>query len=279
MAVRAMRVLACLVQVLLLGGCAGLFQSPTERVYAQAREARFLPAPGVDGSVKAWLRVSPVPDADVPLTVYIEGDGAEWRGRYRPPADPTPTNALTLRLAMRDPGARVAYLGRPCQYLDEEALAKCPSSLWILGRYGEAALKIAGAAIDKLMLSARAAHVNLVGFSGGGVIATLLAARRNDVACVVTLASPLDTAAWIRELGVSALTESLNPVDFAGRLRFVAQWHFAAAKDEIVPFTALRQVGDVLPYARIEVMPEYDHDCCWVLAWEKLRAQTCLAGP
>ena len=111
------------------------------------------------------------------------------------------------------------------------------------------------------------------------VIATLLAARRNDVACVVTLASPLDTTAWTRELGVSALTDSFNPVDFAGRLRFVAQWHFAAAKDDIVPLTSIRQVREALPYARIEVMPEYDHDCCWVLAWEKLRAQTCLAGP
>jgi hypothetical protein len=279
MAVRAMRVLVFLLQVLWLGGCAGLFQSPTERVHAQAREGQFLPVPAVDGPVKAWLRISPAPEADVPLTVYIEGDGAEWRGRYRPPADPTPTNALTLRLALRDPGARVAYLGRPCQYLDEEALAECPSSFWILGRYGEAALTIVDAAIDKLMITARAAHVNLVGFSGGGVIATLLAARRNDVACVVTLASPLDTTAWTRELGVSALTDSFNPVDFAGRLRFVAQWHFAAAKDEIVPLTALRQVGEVLPYARIVMMKEYDHDCCWVLAWEKLRAQTCLAGP
>ena len=50
----------------------------------------------------------------------IEGDGAEWPGKFQPPADPTPDNPLTLRLALRDPDTPVAYIGRPCQYLDHD---------------------------------------------------------------------------------------------------------------------------------------------------------------
>ena len=277
----AWRALMAVICTSLLSGCAGLFLSPAERVDTQARAGQFQPVPSVTGPIKAWLRATPrtMPDAapDAPLTVYIEGDGAHWRGPYRPPADPTPDNALTLRLALRDPSARVAYLGRPCQYLDEEALARCAPSLWIRARYGDTALKIVNAAIDDLKQAAGAPRLQLVGFSGGGAIAMLIAARRADVTCVVTLASPLDTAAWISALDLSPLTESHNPFDSAPRLRFVAQTHFAAAEDKIVPSATLSETREALPYARFEMMPGYDHDCCWVQAWRALRARSCLS--
>lgn len=264
----------------LLCGCAGLFLSPAERADVQAREGKLQPVSSVTGPIKAWLRATPrsMPDVapDAPLTVYIEGDGAHWRGPYRPPADPTPDNALTLRLALRDRGARVAYVGRPCQYLNAEALAQCAPSLWIRARYGDTALGIVNAAIDDLKEATGAASLQLVGYSGGGAIAMLIAARRADVTCFVTLASPLDTAAWISALDLSPLIGSHNPLDYAPRLRFVAQTHFAAADDKVVPPATLSAAKEALPYARFEVMPDYDHDCCWVKAWEMLRARSCL---
>ena len=102
-ALRAARALIEALCALLLSGCAGLWQSPAERADAQARAGQFQPVSSVAGPIKAWLRVAPGAAADAPLTIYIEGDGANWRGPYRPPADPTPDNALTLRLALRDP--------------------------------------------------------------------------------------------------------------------------------------------------------------------------------
>ena len=272
----ALHALMAVICASLLSGCAGLFLSPAERADAQARAGKFQPVSSVTGPIKAWLRVAPDAVADAPLTVYIEGDGAHWRGPYRPPADPTPDNALTLRLALRDPGARVAYVGRPCQYLNEEALAQCAPSLWIRARYGDTALSIVNAAIDDLKQATGAPRLQLVGFSGGGAIAMLIAARRADVACFVTLASPLDTAAWISALDLSPLTGSHNPLDYASRLRFAAQTHFAAADDEIVPPATLSEIKAALPYTHFEVMPAYDHDCCWVRAWEMLRARSCL---
>ena len=277
-ALRAARALIAALCALLLSGCAGLWQSSAERADAQARAGQFQPVSSVAGPIKAWLRVAPGAAADAPLTIYIEGDGANWRGPYRPPADPTPDNALTLRLALRDPGVGVAYLGRPCQYLDEEALAQCAPSLWIRARYGDMALKVIDRVIDNLKQDTGAGRLQLVGFSGGGAIAMLIAARRADVACVVTLASPLDTAAWTSALDLSPLTESHNPFDYTSRLRFIAQTHFAAADDKIVPPATLREIREALPYARFEIMQGYDHDCCWVRAWEMLRARSCLNG-
>jgi pimeloyl-ACP methyl ester carboxylesterase len=267
-----------------LSGCAAL-QSPAERADAQAKTGQFQPVAALAGTpVRAWLR-QPLPAAAASagengvLTVYIEGDGAEWRGKFQPPVDPTPDNLLPLRLALRDPGASVAYLGRPCQYLEPDALAQCPSILWLRARFGEHALTIMSAALDVLLLSANAQRLHLVGYSGGGVIAALLAARRTDVSCLVTVASPLDIDAWAQAIEIAPLADSLNPLALAPQLVSVAQTHIAGTADDVVPARTLRRFTETLPDARVEVIAGYDHDCCWVHAWERLRQRTCLAMP
>lgn len=277
------RLLLAVCSVFLLGGCAA-FYSPVQRVDAQARAAQFQAVPAFAGTpVRGWLRQhsanaagNATADATL-LTVYIEGDGAEWRNKFEPPRDPTPENPLTLRLALRDPGSLVAYLGRPCQYLDRDALAECPSILWMHARYGEHAVTMMSAALDLLLLAAGAQRIHLVGYSGGGAMAALLAARRTDVACLVTVASPLDTDAWTAAIDVSPLTASLNPLAHAPQLESLAQTHIAAATDMVVPATTLQRFRQALPQARVEVIDTFDHDCCWVHAWETLRLRTCLA--
>jgi hypothetical protein len=272
--------------VLALSGCAAV-NAPALRVDMQAKAGQFQPvAAFAELPVRGWLR-QPAPAAahptaavsDAALTVYIEGDGAEWQGKYQPPADPTPENALTLRLALRDPDARVAYLGRPCQYLERDALGRCPPILWLNGRYGEHAVTMMSAAVDLLLLAARVQRVRLVGYSGGGVLAALLAARRADVTCLVTVASPLDTDAWTAAIDVSPLSASLNPLAQAPALKHIAQTHIAATDDPVVPVRTLSRFAEALPDARVEVIDAFDHDCCWVYAWERLRQRTCLAAP
>ena len=97
--------------------------------------------------------------------------------------------------------------------------------------------------------------------------------------CLVTVASPLDTDAWTAVIDVSPLTASLNPLTLAPRLATLAQTHIAGADDTLVPTRALRRFTAALPEARLEVLPGFDHDCCWVLAWEQLRQRTCLEAP
>jgi pimeloyl-ACP methyl ester carboxylesterase len=106
------------------------------------------------------------------------------------PTNPTPRYALGAQLANQDPSPLVAYLGRPCQFLDNEQLQFCDPQLWTNGRFSEQALNMGNSAIDLLIneihsqqkLSVRSIH--LVGYSGGGTYATLLASRRSDVSCL-----------------------------------------------------------------------------------------------
>lgn len=55
----------------------------------------------------------------------------------------------------------------------------------------------------------------LVGYSGIGTIAAVLAARRHDVSLPVTFTASLDTEFWIKYHQVSPLDGSLKPYNGA----------------------------------------------------------------
>ena len=216
------------------------------------------------------------------LTVFIESDGAAWPRPWLPPQDPTPGNPLALHLAVdhlarsAQPGEAVAYLGRPCQYLAPAQLADCPSAWWTRGRFGREQLALMAAQLDALKAAAPGATLRLVGYSGGGAVAVLLAAQRGDVACLVTLAAPLDTDAWTLAKNVSPLSESINPLSRAAALRGVPMTHFSGSDDKVVPpgvnqrFLTLAQTHEV-------VKAGFDHDAQWRKAWPELVSQCCLA--
>lgn len=77
--------------------------------------------------------------------------------------------------------------------------------------------------------------IELIGYSGGGVLAALIAARRTDVRRIVTVAANLDLAVWTRTLGVDAMRNSLDPAREADRIEAIPQYHLAGASDEAVP--------------------------------------------
>lgn len=170
------------------------------------------------------------------LTVYIEGDGLAWSSRSTPSSDPTPRTPLALRLAARDPAPKLLYLARPCQYLaSEQAAGMCQASLWTSARYGPAVLEAFDQALDQAKLRLGADRLSLVGYSGGGVLALLLAARRSDVLDVLTLGANLDIEAWAAHHGVSPLRESLNPADRGAALAGVWQTHLVGRGDVVSP--------------------------------------------
>jgi pimeloyl-ACP methyl ester carboxylesterase len=170
------------------------------------------------------------------LVVYIEGDGRAWASRSRPSEDPTPRDPLTLRLAARDPAPKVLYLARPCQYMaGEQAAGACDESLWTSARYGRAVLAALSQAVDEAKAGLSATRVSLVGYSGGGALALLLAASRTDVSDVVTVAGNPDIVAWAAHHGVTPLAGSLNPADRAKELSAIPQTHYAGRADQICP--------------------------------------------
>lgn len=202
------------------------------------------------------------------LAVYIEGDGAPWTNIYQPPRDPTPARPLSLALADGDPAQLTAYLGRPCQYLDETKRKSCDVSYWTRRRFAPEVIDAMNGAVSRLKASAGARRVRLVGYSGGGVIAALIAERRDDVETLVTVAAPLALDDWIALHDLSPLEQAHDPLEARGSLPAQAL-HFAGARDEVVP----PRIGERFVRrrgGRLEVIADFDHDCCWARDWAAL---------
>ncbi|WP_414683398.1 lipase family protein, partial [Methylophaga sp. UBA5088] len=142
------------------------------------------------------------------LTIYIEGDGLAWLNRRKISSDPTPVDPLVLKLAVHDKQA--VYLARPCQYVKSD---RCDKKLWTSARFSTEVVESMNQAVTELKNQFQASSLRLIGYSGGGAIATLLAAERNDVDQLVTVTGNLDTTAWTEMQHISALTDSLNPAD------------------------------------------------------------------
>ncbi len=205
-----------------------------------------------------------------PVRVYIEGDGRPWRGR-RPPRDPTPLDPMGLRLAARDPSSAVLWVGRPCMYLPEPARRGCDVRWWTSHRYAREVVEALDQVVSRAVGPGR--RVVLLGHSGGGALATLLAARRDDVDALITVASPLDLAYWTENGRMTPLHGSLDPVDVAHLLAGLPQRHLCGGRDSVVAPEVVRRFLRAIPApnrARMEEYPEHDHSCCWDRDWARL---------
>lgn len=165
------------------------------------------------------------------LRVYIEGDGRAWITSRTISDDPTPIKSMAPGLAVHDSQPSV-YMARPCQYV---LGTNCTQSVWTTGRFSKAVIQAENEVLDTLKSQYGVQEFELVGYSGGGAVALLLAATRTDVKQVQTIAGNIDPVAWTTLKKISPLTGSLNPVDFADQLSKVPQRHFIGLNDTIVP--------------------------------------------
>lgn len=213
-----------------------------------------------------------IPPQDV-LTVYIEGDGLAWITSSQASSDPTPRHPLGLELALRHPRGAAAYLARPCQYVDAEDKRDCRAAYWTERRFAAEVIEASDQAIGALKQGAGANKLVLVGYSGGGAVAALVAARRNDVIQLVTVAGNLDPLAWTEAHRVPPLTGSLNPADEWRALLNLPQRHFVGARDEIVSKAVVESYAARFPASqrpKVIIVPGFDHVCCWVEKWGEL---------
>lgn len=204
------------------------------------------------------------------VTIYIEGDGFAWVSRTRPSTNPTPINPLALRLAARDPAPAVAYLARPCQYVSSPA---CERRYWGNARFSQAMITAMNEAVSAAKSNAGASQVHLVGFSGGGAVVALLAARRSDVASLRTVAGYLDHVALNEAIGVSQLSGSLDPMQIANSLQHLPQLHMSGADDTVIPpwvaENFVEAQGDGACAATL-TLQNVQHNSGWVEAWPSL---------
>ncbi|WP_085783363.1 dienelactone hydrolase family protein [Candidatus Nucleicultrix amoebiphila] len=204
------------------------------------------------------------------LRVYIEGDGLAWASEDEISPDPTPKDPLALRLALLDHSAdSVSYLSRPCQYIMS---TKCEPSLWTDKRFSAEIIESYTGALDQLKKQIGAERLVLMGYSGGGTLALLLAAHRQDVDQVITFAGVLDTDAWVKHFDLSPLRGSLNPADFLMQLKSVKQTHFIGSEDDVVPsvvgMSYLKRFKKVSHIQSLTV-PDLSHYRGWETFWDK----------
>jgi len=198
------------------------------------------------------------------LHVYLDGDGTPWEKHQWLTDDPTSRTPLILDL-MRQDKATAIFLGRPC-YQGLNKTSACHYKYWTSHRYSKQVVD-SMVKVLKLWLNKHPfKKVVLIGYSGGGTLAALMAPYLPEVQTIVTLAANLDVEAWSRYHGYKPLPESLNPagIPLNANLR---QIHIAGLEDKIVPAQIIESYAKkqanalYLPYAH------FDHHCCWVKEW------------
>ncbi|WP_261833013.1 alpha/beta fold hydrolase [Amphritea atlantica] len=107
----------------------------------------------------------------------------------------------------------------------------CSPHLWSFGRYAESVAESLEEIITRL---AGDKQVVLVGHSGGGVLAAIIAQRSPQVTELITLAAPLDTDSWTSSHGYSPLFDSINPAQLPVSQHNLKQLHIIGDKDSEV---------------------------------------------
>jgi len=216
------------------------------------------------------------------LHVYIESDGFAFDSNGQPTLNPTPLDPVALNMAFNDPAPAVLYLARPCQYPKENKTRSCAMKYWTFHRFAKEVIRASSQAIDLFKTKSWSKKVLLIGHSGGGAVAALVAAHRRDVVGLITVAGTLDHKAWMDHFKLPKLYGSLNPVDFVKPLSRIPQTHYVGLDDEIMPplvaqsyMSALKRAApNASPNATIIKVPSYSHNCCWAENWPELLKRT-----
>jgi len=209
------------------------------------------------------------------LRIYIEGDGFAFTPHRMISSNPTPKDPIALKLAVKDSHTNIAYLARPCQYISEKEEKNYKDKYWSDARFSEEVICSMNEAVDQLKNQASAKRIVLIGFSGGAAVAVLVAARRNDVSKIITVAGNLDHAAINTHHNVAQMKDSLNPIYYAKDVSHITQQHFAGADDRIVPVSIIKNFayasGDT-DYKTVTVVEGCSHNKGWVDIWKELNS-------
>lgn len=268
-----------LVLILILGsGCARKVPGTGQRL----DQARYLAGTGqgfeetrFDSQPFDLFGFTAVPDhcRGKKIHLYIEGDGLAWLTPTIASKDPTPLNPGALKLAVQDPNSCKIYLARPCQYI---LGTNCQKPVWTARRFSKGVIQSYHRVMDLISERFQPSSFVVFGYSGGGAVAAILAAQRQDISKLVTVAGNLDTDFWTTKHHLSPLTGSLNPADFAGALEKVDQYHFMGGQDKNMDQTVFFSFANKFANKEnlhYKIMESFDHSCCWDRAWKAMLKQ------
>ncbi len=250
-----------------LSGCA----TPSERFESSAKSLGLtsIEISGDPFHHRAYLNRTAAQSDNIPLVhVYLDGDGTPWEMNRWIAEDPTPRNPLILRLMAADQEPAI-LLGRPCYY-GLHSTDKCHNSLWTSKRYSTEVVESMATALRKWLTNSKTASIVLIGYSGGGTLATLLAPYFENTSIVVTVAANLNTRAWSLHHGYLPLDASLNPIDAQPLPAKIKQIHLAGVNDDNVPALIIESFSRRQANAVYLPIDGFDHMCCWADLWPNI---------
>lgn len=166
------------------------------------------------------------------LTIVIEGDGYAFVGR-RVSGDPTPKNPVGLKIATQLKSNAI-YLARPCQYIWSPL---CQPRFWSTDRFAHDILR----GYDDVLNEIKRRYGNdqtqfhLVGYSGGAYIALTMAAMRDDIAQITTIAGLLSPHDWTSYHKVTPLNLPYTAQDLFARSAATQFIHICGTQDKVLP--------------------------------------------
>lgn len=170
------------------------------------------------------------------IKIFVEGDGLSWISRTTISPNPTPITPVGLKLMLSDNNTSCKiYLARPCQYINSNM---CEEKYWSSHRFNYKIIQSYDEALSTLKKDFPNSKFDLVGYSGGGAVVTLIASKRDDVNSITTIAGNLDN---------------------------IKQYHLLGTNDTVVPkeifFSYLNKFEDKsnISYSLYEAT----HSCCW----------------
>lgn len=209
-----------------------------------------------------------ISDNHSPYVFYIEGDGS-ITSHQMISSNPTPSKIMLFRLTILDTRPNVVYIARPCQYTSMELNPNCNGEYWTNKRLSEEVIESINIAINKISNNK---PFHLVGFSGGGGVAVLVAVRNNNVKDIITIAGNLDIQKFSTHHKIYALNQSLNPINYARKINNIPQLHISGSNDKIVPSNIaedyVEQSASTCVHSKI--FPGITHTLGWDKVWQNV---------
>ncbi len=209
-----------------------------------------------------------------PANIYIEGDGDPTYLNRDITIDSTPDNPVALHLASRDNAGNLAYISRPCMYLETPGDKEvCSPKYWSTRRYSPEVIAAYNETLDEIKKRYDITTFNLIGYDGGANIVAALAAERKDVSSIRTVAGNLTPDTVYAKTGQILDADNARADKFAEQLSMVPQHHFIGAGDEVAPpsvYHSFRQAMGPSDCVHYTLVQDADHTRGWVEKWPEL---------
>lgn len=269
-------ILSSFLSLFILGAC-GLQTDMKQQTANHIAHPAFMAERSIAGDfdIKAWERMHQRNDV---ATIYIGGDkdGAVRAETHKLwGADATRTNPVGLHLASRDNATNLAYLSRPCQNIKFPEKNGCDPKYWQEDRYAPEIMEAYNTALNDISARYDITNFHLVGYDGGANIAAVMAATRNDVLTLRTVAGDLNPKFVDNTISAPVAANAVLATNYGHALSKVPQHHFVGAADEIITpgtYHSYRQAIGLSDCIRYSLIQDADHTNGWVEKWPQLRS-------